>query len=206
MKFKSSKTYAILRILLPCILFLAAKEIEKQLLTSYTQWKQTDRWLTEDRLMLLAECIILTAILIIRTNQGLNYGSFSFRRAARFLPAGAVLGIMAAFVNRILGISAASTLSVPGALVICGVGAASEEFVYRGFVLEGCRRVWSTPTSVAVSSLLFAAAHGNIYQTAEAFLVGLVFGIIVSRSNDVRNSCLAHAVTNTVIYLASAAL
>ena len=57
--------------------------------------------------------------------------------------------------------------------------------------------------SIIVSSLLFAVAHGNIWQVTEAFLVGLIFGIMVYKTEDVKDSCFTHAVANAVIFLVS---
>ena len=190
-------------IILPSILFVAGRELEKLLLAKYERMRIQNSWPSGDWFALLMECLILLAVLSVCAGHGLRNRNMPVRLAVYDLLIGTVLGALVTAANRLLGLPGTIVFSIPEMLVLCAVGPVSEELVYRGFVLERSRRIFSVRGSLVISSLLFAAAHGNIRQIPEAFLAGLVFGVIAYRTKDLKNSCLAHAVTNAVIYCLS---
>ena len=202
---RSGKTVALLHVVLPCILFLTARGLEKLLLAGCERSGKTDCLLSGSWIALMMECLILVVIVLIYKRQDRENRGISYRNAAYDLLIGVALGIVITFANRFLDLSSPIAFSAPELMVLCVVGPINEELVYRGMVLERSRGIFSVPVSILISSFLFAVAHGNLFQMIEAFLGGLLFGIITYRTNDVRNCCLTHAVTNAMIYFLSLA-
>ena len=81
-----------------------------------------------------------------------------------------------------------STVAVP-ALV--------EEFACRGIVL-GVLRKFGDGFAVVVSAAVFGLIHGNFEQIPFAFLVGLVLGFIVVKTNSLLVAMAVHAANNLI--------
>ncbi len=79
-----------------------------------------------------------------------------------------------------------------GAVII---GPIAEEIIYRKLIID---RLYEHGEAVAIlfSSLVFALAHGNLYQVVYAFLNGCILGFIYVRSGNIKYSILFHMVTN----------
>lgn len=80
-----------------------------------------------------------------------------------------------------------------------------EELFFRGYLEQRLRLGdglrW-TLFAAFLSAGLFAALHD---RWAEAFLAGLVFSWVMSRSGSVTSAILAHAVANLIVFAAAAA-
>ena len=50
--------------------------------------------------------------------------------------------------------------------------------------------------AIIVSSVLFALAHGRLYDIGALFIWGLLFGIVYYQTNSIEASILTHALTN----------
>lgn len=80
----------------------------------------------------------------------------------------------------------------------------AEEVVFRGAVLAlllktmGDERHW---IAIAISAVLFAAAHFNMAQAPHAFLCGLLLGWMYYRTGSMIPGILFHWVNNTVAYV-----
>ncbi|MEF9984602.1 MAG: type II CAAX endopeptidase family protein [Oscillospiraceae bacterium] len=63
------------------------------------------------------------------------------------------------------------------------LAAVTEEFVFRGAVLQSLRR-FGDGFAIIVSSIIFAAVHANFVQAPTAFLMGITlsFAVIITRS------------------------
>lgn len=70
-----------------------------------------------------------------------------------------------------------------------------EEMSFRGILLERLRPLGDR-FAVVISALLFGLAHGNIVQIPFAFLLGLLFGYIVVRTNNIWLAVLLHFLNN----------
>lgn len=70
-----------------------------------------------------------------------------------------------------------------------------EEFVFRGIVLGQLRR-YGDGIAVVISAILFGIFHGNLRQIPFAFLVGLVLGYIVVRTNNIWITIAIHFFNN----------
>ncbi len=75
------------------------------------------------------------------------------------------------------------------------VPALAEEFMFRGVILNFLRK-YGDGFAVLVSSILFGLFHGNFVQIPFAFIVGLVCGFLVVRTNSMLPSILLHFLNN----------
>lgn len=98
----------------------------------------------------------------------------------------------------------AEIMNTPGGyFVICLLVPLVEELVFRGAVLrtllciDGVNR-WR---AIALSALLFSAAHLNPAQMPHAFLIGLLLGWMYVRTRSIVPSVVFHWVNNTIAYL-----
>ncbi len=80
-------------------------------------------------------------------------------------------------------------------LSVAVVPAISEEFALRGIVL-GKLRQFGDSFAVIISAVLFAVLHGNIVQIPFAFILGLVFGFIVIKTNTLLPTIIIHFLNN----------
>ncbi|MDE0043386.1 MAG: type II CAAX endopeptidase family protein, partial [Candidatus Poribacteria bacterium] len=60
-------------------------------------------------------------------------------------------------------------------LILVIVAPITEEFLFRGLILDGFLRKYSVRKAILVSALLFAAFHLNPWQFVAAFVVGILF-------------------------------
>ncbi len=80
-------------------------------------------------------------------------------------------------------------------LSVAIVPAIAEEFALRGIVL-GKLRQFGDSFAVIVSAILFGILHGNIVQIPFAFILGLVFGFIVVKTNSLLPTIIIHFLNN----------
>lgn len=85
-------------------------------------------------------------------------------------------------------LSLIATVVIPGLI---------EEFANRGLIM-GLLRRYGDGFAVVVSALLFGLMHGNFEQMPFAFLVGLVLGYIVVKSESLWIAVAVHAFNNFV--------
>lgn len=88
-----------------------------------------------------------------------------------------------------------------GYLVLCIFAPFVEEVVFRGAILRALRQAMRSPwAAIAVSAVLFAAAHGNLAQMPHAFLMGLLLGWMYVRTDSILPGVVLHWANNTVSY------
>jgi sodium transport system permease protein len=83
-------------------------------------------------------------------------------------------------------------------LVVAVTPAICEEALFRGFILNGLRRMGAVP-AIGISALLFGIAHASIYRLLPTFFLGIVFGLIVWRTGSLLCSIVAHALNNGLL-------
>ena len=88
-----------------------------------------------------------------------------------------------------------------GMLLMVVAAPFGEEIFFRGALLGGFLRRYSTRTALLVSALLFALAHVNPYQLASAFVAGVVLGAIYIKTKSLWPCVFAHAANNLLAWM-----
>lgn len=72
-----------------------------------------------------------------------------------------------------------------------------EELVFRGYLLDSCRRLplWE---AALLNGLVFGLFHMNLYQFSYALILGIVFAIVTRRSGSVLPAMGMHLVNNLI--------
>ncbi len=76
-----------------------------------------------------------------------------------------------------------------------------EELIFRGIILQGLRRNYSPFMAVFASALLFALFHLNPWQFPATFVLGLLLGWIMLRTNNILLAIIGHSINNTLVLL-----
>jgi len=76
-----------------------------------------------------------------------------------------------------------------------------EELIFRGLILQGFRRNYNGVVAVFMSALLFALFHLNPWQFPATFVLGLLLGWIMLRTNNILLAILGHSVNNLLVLL-----
>lgn len=77
-----------------------------------------------------------------------------------------------------------------------------EEFLFRGLVFQGLRRLWPEGRAVLASALIFAMVHPAL-SVPPVFLLGVVTAECYRRTGRLGPSVLAHAAYNSLILFAT---
>ena len=80
-------------------------------------------------------------------------------------------------------------------LAVAIVPAVAEEFAFRGIIM-GTLRPYSEGLALVVSSAAFALMHGNFVQIPFTFCCGLVFGLLVIKTNSLLPAIIVHFLNN----------
>lgn len=98
-------------------------------------------------------------------------------------------------------------------LVLTPIQSATEEFVFRGYVMQGLALITRRPWLIAVaSSLLFAAPHllnpeverhGTLIMAANYFAIGLLLATVTLRDGRLELAIGLHAANNVFLALAA---
>ncbi len=76
-----------------------------------------------------------------------------------------------------------------------------EELIFRGLILQGFRRNYNGFVAVFMSALLFALFHLNPWQFPATFILGLLLGWLVVRTNSLFLAILGHSINNAMVLL-----
>jgi sodium transport system permease protein len=77
-------------------------------------------------------------------------------------------------------------------LVLVLLAPVCEELAFRGFILTGLRQRFHPWTAILLSSLLFAVSYLNVFQFLPTFILGVVLGVVATRSRSVLPGMLFH--------------
>ena len=83
-------------------------------------------------------------------------------------------------------------------LILVIVAPLTEEFLFRGLILDGFLRKYSVRKSILVSALLFAVFHLNPWQFVGAFVVGILFAWWRVNTGSILPGILGHAFYNAI--------
>ena len=74
--------------------------------------------------------------------------------------------------------------------------AVCEEFVFRGKLFSGYKEGLSLPKAVFISALMFGLAHFSLQQLLYAFVMGMVFAVMVHATGSILVSVIPHFIIN----------
>lgn len=77
-----------------------------------------------------------------------------------------------------------------------------EELIFRGLIFNGFRRNYNGFVAVIMSALLFSLFHLNPWQMPATFVLGLLLGWLMLRTNNILVAILGHSINNTLVLLA----
>lgn len=72
-----------------------------------------------------------------------------------------------------------------------------EEIMFRGVMLNSYRDLKSIK-SIFITAFLFAIMHFNLLNFIGPFILGIVYGIMIYRTNSIYTTMLAHFINNTI--------
>lgn len=90
---------------------------------------------------------------------------------------------------------------VVSAITLCVIAPFVEEMLFRGLFLRGFLWNYSPTKAVVLSSLLFGAAHLNVYQFVIASTLGLLSGWLYLVTRSLWPCILEHAIYNSGVLL-----
>ncbi len=77
----------------------------------------------------------------------------------------------------------------------------TEEYFFRGLVINGFRENYSKTTTIIVSALIFSLMHLNPYQLFSAFIGGLLLAWIFLKTNSLVPCIIIHSFMNLIYYI-----
>ena len=133
----------------------------------------------------------------------------SFMRLLFFFPCAFVLMYAGSLAGKLIGVliegglsdvvtDAVSAVS-PWTLLPCIVivGPVAEELFFRKAMIDRLS-VYHPTDAILFSALLFAMIHGNLTQFLYAFPLGVLFGVIYYRTQNIRYTILLHVAINAI--------
>ena len=72
-----------------------------------------------------------------------------------------------------------------------------EEIMFRGFLLPSLTRYVPVWAAIGLSSLLFAIAHLNLSEVLPLAMLGIILGVVYTRSRNLLASMLLHSLWNS---------
>ena len=82
----------------------------------------------------------------------------------------------------------------------------AEEILFRGLILTYTKRVMPAVLAVVFQAFLFGLYHGNIIQGTYAFLMGLLLGFMVHKTDNLITCIIFHMALNISILLVPSGL
>ncbi len=76
-----------------------------------------------------------------------------------------------------------------------------EELIFRGLIFNGFRKNYNGFVAVFMSALLFSLFHLNPWQMSATFVLGLLLGWLMLRTNNIFVAILGHSINNAWVLL-----
>jgi hypothetical protein len=76
-----------------------------------------------------------------------------------------------------------------------------EEFLFRGFLLPSLTRYMPVWGAIALSSFIFAAAHLSLSEVLPLMVLGMVLGVVYTRSRNLVAPMVLHSAWNSITML-----
>lgn len=85
-------------------------------------------------------------------------------------------------------------------LVMALLPAVFEELIFRGVIFKGLKQYGKIP-AVFISAALFMLMHGGIEQTVYPFIVGIILGFVMLKTNNIIYPIITHFLNNATVLL-----
>lgn len=72
-----------------------------------------------------------------------------------------------------------------------------EEIIFRGFLLPSLTRYMSVGSAIVVSGIIFAIAHLSLAEALPLAVLGIILGIVYTRSGCLLASIMVHSLWNS---------
>lgn len=72
-----------------------------------------------------------------------------------------------------------------------------EEILFRGLIQGELMRAFPVPAAIVISSLIFAVAHGLLFQSVFTFFVGLALGYALYKTGSLLTGIVIHIIFNS---------
>lgn len=76
-----------------------------------------------------------------------------------------------------------------------------EEFLFRGFLLPSLTRYMPVSSAIVLSSFVFAIAHLSLSEVLPLMVLGMILGVVYTRSRNLLAPMLLHSAWNSVTML-----
>ncbi|WP_052671098.1 CPBP family intramembrane glutamic endopeptidase [Draconibacterium sediminis] len=86
-------------------------------------------------------------------------------------------------------------------LKVAVVAPVIEELIFRGLIFNGFRKNYNGFVAVFMSALLFSLFHLNPWQMPATFLLGLLLGWLMLRTNNIFVAIIGHSINNAMVLL-----
>ncbi len=83
-------------------------------------------------------------------------------------------------------------------LLLVVIAPVTEEFLFRGAILQGFLRRYSARKAILVSAIFFGALHMNPWQFGPAVVLGIIYGWWCLRTNSLGPGLVGHALNNAM--------
>lgn len=113
-----------------------------------------------------------------------------------------VLFPMSEFMKEIFSKVFGGEISYIGTIIgVFIVAPITEEILFRGIMLKGLLKRYSTLKSILITSLLFGILHFNIYQFVAAFISGMLLGWLFTKTKSLVLCIIGHAAYNSIGFI-----
>lgn len=82
----------------------------------------------------------------------------------------------------------------------------AEEIIFRGLILTYAKRCMPISLAIALQALLFGVYHGNLIQGTYAFLLGILLGFIVEKTDNLIAAIVFHVAINISLLIVPSGL
>ena len=86
-------------------------------------------------------------------------------------------------------------------VVVSVIAPVCEEIFFRGFLFQGFKKRWGVPAGIFISSVLFSAAHLDLYNFLPLLAIGWVLAYLFHKTKSLLPVIFLHAVYNLILIL-----
>ena len=86
-------------------------------------------------------------------------------------------------------------------VVVSVIAPVCEEIFFRGFLFQGFKKRWGVPAGILISSVLFSAAHLDLYNFLPLLAIGWVLAYLFHKTKSLLPVIFLHAIYNLILIL-----